>query len=84
MAVREAPAADSSVIGVGEPDAWAAADDLAPDLESGTNSSMTEAHSSQSGHRPTHLGDSYPQDWQTNLVLGLAIVETTVRDGCPR
>jgi hypothetical protein len=24
----------------------------------------------QSGHLPTHLGDSYPHDWQTYLISG--------------
>jgi hypothetical protein len=43
------------------------------DLDAVTTSSTSDAHSEQSGQRPTHFGDSYPHDWQTYLVCVLAI-----------
>ena len=39
------------------------------DFVTTTVSSTIEAHSLQSGQRPTHFGDSYPQDWQTFLFV---------------
>ena len=39
----------------------------------GAISSTIDAHSLQSGHRPSHFGDSYPHDWQTYLVCDFAI-----------
>jgi len=68
--VREAPVAAMSAIDVGAEEAIAVG--LAA-LLGVTTSSTNDAHSLQSGQRPTHFGDSYPHAWQTYLVCVLAI-----------
>jgi hypothetical protein len=45
---------------------------------------MKEFQLPQSGHRPSHFGEEYPQDWQANTDGILVIASSTepAADGC--